>query len=211
MNILVFGDSIAYGAWDPDLGGWVNRLRTYLDERVLESNLKEYFIVYNLGISGDDSNTLLKRFEREIKARTWDEKDNIIILAIGANDCMQDNKSKRTATSSDKFKQNIEELTKKAKKYSDKVFIVGITPVDESKVSPFPWDKKYSAKNELIDQFNTILQAICSKNKVQFIDICQEFNSNYMDLFEDGEHPNRAGHICIFECVKEILEKEKIF
>ena len=33
-RILIFGDSITYGAWDKE-GGWVQRLRKFLDERNL--------------------------------------------------------------------------------------------------------------------------------------------------------------------------------
>ena len=38
INILVFGDSIAYGAWDDDKAGWVNRLRL-----ILEDNSNQYY------------------------------------------------------------------------------------------------------------------------------------------------------------------------
>ena len=32
INILVFGDSITYGAWDKEKSGWVNRLRLALEK-----------------------------------------------------------------------------------------------------------------------------------------------------------------------------------
>lgn len=31
----IFGASITYGAWDLEYGGWVNRLRNFLDKRKL--------------------------------------------------------------------------------------------------------------------------------------------------------------------------------
>jgi len=33
MNILIFGDSITWGAYDPDKGGWVNCLRNYFESK----------------------------------------------------------------------------------------------------------------------------------------------------------------------------------
>ena len=45
VNILVFGDSIAYGALDNEKGGWVNRIRL-----ALESKSEIYFNIYNLRI-----------------------------------------------------------------------------------------------------------------------------------------------------------------
>ncbi len=66
-GILVFGDSISYGAWDIE-GGWVSRLRKFLDKKNLS---EENFDckVYNLGISGDNSSGVLNRFEFETRQR----------------------------------------------------------------------------------------------------------------------------------------------
>ena len=58
MKILVFGDSIAYGANDYELGGWVNRLRLDFDKKT------DYEIeVFNLGRSGEISEEVLNRFD----------------------------------------------------------------------------------------------------------------------------------------------------
>src|SRR5208283_3261830 len=84
MNILVFGDSIAYGAWDKD-GGWVQRLRKFLDAKNL-SDPNSYFLLYNLGISGDNTEKLLGRIDPEIRARLEENKPLAIIFAIGTND-----------------------------------------------------------------------------------------------------------------------------
>ncbi len=42
MNICIFGDSITYGAFDTEKGGWVNRLHLYLDSKMI---LKTKFII----------------------------------------------------------------------------------------------------------------------------------------------------------------------
>ena len=54
--INIFGDSIAWGAYD-EMGGWANRLKQYFSE-----DKENYIEVYNLGVSGDNSEKLLKRF-----------------------------------------------------------------------------------------------------------------------------------------------------
>ena len=59
-QFFIFGDSITYGVIDRE-GGWANRLRKYLDARTLDSNGKDLFMLYNLGISGDTSADLLAR------------------------------------------------------------------------------------------------------------------------------------------------------
>src|SRR3989344_3552583 len=94
--ILVFGDSITYGAWDTN-GGWVQRLRTYLDKKQL-ADPKLYYELYNLGVSGDTSTDLLERFEAETKQRIKRmsaKEEIIIIVAIGTNDSIINNKTKK--------------------------------------------------------------------------------------------------------------------
>jgi hypothetical protein len=66
-KIFIFGDSIAYGAWDPE-GGWVERLRQWLFVTTRdEYNLGTF--LYNLSIVGETTADLLKRFTTEIEAR----------------------------------------------------------------------------------------------------------------------------------------------
>ena len=75
QRILVFGYSIAQGYWDIE-GGWVQRLRRYLDKKALESkDLLPSWSIFNLGISGETIDHLLDRFDSEVKARTNDKKD----------------------------------------------------------------------------------------------------------------------------------------
>ena len=76
MRILIFGDSITYGAWDTELGGWANRLRIAFDKENQDWN------IYNLGVSGDTINDVLKRFDVECQAREPEK----LIFAIGIND-----------------------------------------------------------------------------------------------------------------------------
>ena len=77
-KILVFGASITYGAWDLE-GGWVDRLKKYCHKFDLED--KFYYLVENLGISGQISKDILERFELETKAR-YRGKEDIIIVSI---------------------------------------------------------------------------------------------------------------------------------
>ena len=81
-HVLIFGDSITYGAWDRE-GGWAKRLRSFLDEKQLsDSNI--FYTTYNLGISGENTDDLLKRIDSEIKPRLDESEETVIIFAIGA-------------------------------------------------------------------------------------------------------------------------------
>ncbi len=212
-QILVFGDSIAWGAWDRE-GGWVQMLRKFFDEKTLstpEFQNIDYFMVYNLGVSGDTTRWLLRRFESEVKQRAKEKERNIIVFAIGKNDsCFL--KSKNSFLTPPKvFKKNIEKLIKSAKKYSSRIIFVGTSAVDEPKTAPIYWNKNMYCKNEYLKRYNEIVKSVCAKNKIRFIDIYEKFmESDYKKLLADGLHPNSEGHKLIFEIVRDFLVKEKI-
>ena len=48
----IFGASITHGSGDFEQGGWVARLRKFLDQKIL-FDPKHYCLVYELGVSGD--------------------------------------------------------------------------------------------------------------------------------------------------------------
>jgi len=204
-NLLVFGDSITYGAWDKE-GGWIQRLRKFLDE-----NYGGY-LVYNLGISGDNTNDLLKRVEFETEQRIKEEKELIFVFAIGINDSQFIHTQNNLRTSPEKFKENIQKLINIAQKFSSKIVFVGLTPVDETKTTPIPWNPDISYKNEYIQKYNEIIRNICKENKIYFIEVFEKFKElNYKELLDDGLHPNSKGHQKIFEIVKDFLIENKIF
>jgi len=199
--ILIFGDSITYGAWDKE-GGWVARLRKFINKKSSE------YLIYNLGISGDTAENLLKRFESETEQRVEGEED-IFIFAIGLNDSQFIHSKKNTRFSLQEFKNNIQKIISLAKKSSPKIIFLGLTPVDEKKTVPWSEDKSY--KNEYIQKFNEIIKTICNENNAYFIEIFERLiKINYKKLLDDGAHPNSKGHEKIFKSVKDSLIKNKI-
>jgi len=214
-QILVFGDSITLGAWDTE-GGWVDRLKNFLNKRTLsipEFWNTDYIEVYNLGISsisGENSSSLLERFESEAKRRLG-EYETIIIIAIGKNDsCFLENK-KSFLTPPEKFEKNVQKLIKLAQKYSSKIVFVGTAMVDESKTAPIYWDRNMHYKNEYLKQYSEIIKNICKEKKIYFIEVSETFmKAGYKKLLADGLHPNSKGHEIIFNIVKDFLLKEKI-
>lgn len=193
MNICLFGDSMTWGAYDPQNGGWANHLRNYLEGK--DNDLE----VYNLGISGDNSTDLLNRVEVEAKSREPD----IIVFAIGVNDAQFIHSTNSHRISDDDFRSNLEKLYKIAKKFTPKIIFIGLTSVDESKTKPIPWntDKIYTNKN--IRRLDQIIKNFCSENNLEFIPMNDLLNDN--DLI-DGLHPNTQGHIKMFERVKPEIE-----
>ena len=195
-TICVFGDSTAWGAWDLEKVGWVNRLWLYLAEKDKDSE------VYNLSISGGTTETILARFENEAKIRQAD----VLIFQTGGNDAAYEHRESNHLVLPDKFKANIEDIIKRAKRITDRIVFVGFKNVDEAKTKPVPWRDIYYT-NENIKKYNEMMKKVCAEQKVLFSDV---FGLLKNDDLDDGVHPNAEGHKKIFEKVKSFLTKNKL-
>jgi len=207
-NILIFGDSTTWGAWDIG-GGWVQKLRQYVDEKRITKPGKETY-VYNLGVSGDTTEDLIERFEYEAKSRLSKE-ETIIIFNIGLNDSqfLNDRESQRIEIKD--FEENLKALINIARNFSKKIIFLGLNPVDEKKVDPMPWSPDKSYKQELVKKFNKSIKEVCKRNSTGFIDLFQRLvKEGHKYLLEDGAHPNAEGHQRIFEIVRDYLSENKI-
>lgn len=200
VNILIFGDSIIYGAWDNEKGGWVNRLRL-----ALENKNEIYFNIYNLGIPGDTTINLKKRFNNECNCRFNTNDKTIIIFSIGINDS-QIIEDKNNVFIKD-FKKNIIELIDKAKQYTQHILFIGLTKVDETKTKPVSWDNNINYFNEEVTKYNKELKNICEEKVVNYLDI---FNLLDIKDLDDGLHPNSNGHQKLCEEILECLQDNYI-
>jgi len=194
--MLVFGASSTWGAWDFEKGGWVNRLRLFLDNRETE----DYFEVYNLGISGDNTRGLLKRIEIECEARN----PTTIIISIGENDSA---KNSYVYVPLEEFEKNMLKIIKISKKITSKIILLGTKRVDESKTNPVPWDKSVSYTNKDFEEYDKVIMKVAKKEKISYLKMSDLMNKE--DL-EDGIHPNIKGHEKIFQRVKDFLINKKI-
>ncbi len=192
MTVLcVFGASTTWGAWDKEKGGWVNRLRLFLEKNDYDID------VYNMGVSGDNTNDLLERFEVECKARI----PTTIMFSLGDNDSA---KGSKVHVPIDQFEENLNKLIKLSKKFTNKIIFVGTKGVDESRTNPVSWDSSVSYKLKNLEEYDKIVQKICIKNSIPYVSIPRLKNED----FEDGVHPNEKGHEKIFLKVKDFLVKE---
>lgn len=206
MRVLVFGDSIAQGFWDSE-GGWVERLRRHYDSlalRDLRSNKQPE--IFNLGVSGDKTPNLLERIELETKVRKWPGDPITVILAIGTNDELFENK--KQAVEPENFKENIKKILSLVKPLADKILFVGSAACDESQTTPVFWsDIHYT--NDQIKKYEGIIGEIAAERGIPFVPIFEKFKSEMTDreLLADGLHPNDTGHKLIFELVRPELDK----
>ena len=196
MRTLIFGDSITWGAWD-DEGGWVDRLKRYSNQSYSVKGLDWDSPVYNLGVSGDRTGDIIKRFDSEVEAR-FDE-EAAIVFAIGTNDSAFVNAENGFWTPYDVFKSNLTALAGKAKKFTSKVVFVGLLPCADDKLNPAPFATDLSYKKEYIRKYNLAIRDFCISQDIDFIDLFDYFESmDNSKVFVDGLHPNAEGYRLMF-------------
>ncbi len=199
-NILIFGDSITWGAVDSK-GGWAQRIK----------NEQGQNSVYILGISGDNSTQLLKRFEGEALARLDEDNQTALIIAIGINDSQIEIQNNINKTSAEDFRQNLNQIIKKGRKFAQQIILVGLTPVDEDKVKPMPWKLTHGYTNEQVEKYNNIIEDVAKEQGVTFLEIYKKLREgDYKTLLFDGLHPNDKGHELIHNTVLKELQKQGI-
>jgi len=196
VKLLVFGDSITWGAFDTEKGGWVERLKIFEFDKGTS--------VYNLGISSDDTNGVLFRLENAILAINKIEPEEIIILfSIGSNDARYVLNKETKFVPINTFEKNLKQITKIAKQHSTRVVFTGLLAVDESKTTPIAWNPTEFYENDDLKEYDLVIQKVCDSLDVKFIPLFELLSAK--DL-SDGVHPNALGHEKIFKAVKEFFE-----
>jgi lysophospholipase L1-like esterase len=209
MNVLVFGDSLSWGAWDRR-GGWVQRLRAFLDERSINEKIYDP-LLYNESISGNTTMHLLERFEFETKQIVREGSVEMLIFAIGANDAGFFKSKNANWTDKKQFETNIRKLIELGRRFTDKIIFIGIFPADEKNSLPVSWAPDLYYYNKYFREYNDIIKSVCKNDNIIFIDIFQIFSKlDYSKMIEDGVHLNSLGHEKMFETVKGVLIKNKM-
>jgi lysophospholipase L1-like esterase len=192
-TLCIFGDSIAYGAVDEEGGGWAQRLRMLRDTSLTDAE------TYVLGVCGDTSTNLLRRFASEATTRSPEQ----IIIAIGINDTKYVSSPEDPIVSLSQCTENILTLLDTANSIGASVTIIGLTMVDESLTQPTPDEDHHYFANIVIQKYNSALAAIATERETPFIDVFSTLTN--ADLY-DGLHPNSEGHRKLFEKItKELL------
>lgn len=188
---IVFGDSIVYGLYDKEYCGWVNRLRKKLE------NISENNYIVNLGIPGQCSLDIKKRFELEIKNRYNDYDNFILLFAFGIKDALKLNDNLNYIN---EFKDNVKHIISRAREYTSNIYFVGLLQPD------YDTRKEYSV--DYVNDIDKILCECCNSEEIKYINVSNLISKNEL---VDGLHPLDNGHekiaSYIFECLLNDQEK----
>jgi len=204
-KIIVFGDSITFGAWDMECAGWVNRMRLAIDND--KSIISAH--VFNMGISGQIVSEITGRIDDECGRRVLEEANNVVVLSAGINDTQlipsdASSRELKLRTGREQFRNDVTELIRRAKRYTDKVIYMGLTPVDERLTNPIRWDRSKNWRNECIIEYDGIIREICASEGIDYV-----YVYDAIDPFEnwDGLHPAAAGHKILAEIMGAAVRK----
>lgn len=197
MRILVFWDSITEWYYDFKKWGWVNRLKIFLWKKNLD------YEVANLWIWWDQVVDVLKRLDLNIKSFTEKYKSKLVLIfSIWINDTIISSDWNFKWNTKKNFEKEYKELISKSKNYTKDIYILWLSNVNESLVSPFPWSKKNECyKNDRIKEFDKIIKKIAEENNIKYIELFDLLDDKYL---EDWIHPNSKWHKKIF---KEVYSK----
>jgi lysophospholipase L1-like esterase len=83
--------------------------------------------------------------------------------------------------------------------HSDRLGLVGLTRVDETKAAPFKADKYYFNRN--VKVYDGILRRIAASKGVRYLRVPTLLEEP--DLLVDGVHPSDSGHARLLSAVSE--------
>jgi lysophospholipase L1-like esterase len=200
VKILVFGDSIAWGMFDPKKGGWVERLKINFFQTFKDKGVG----VYNFSVSSNDTRGVLKFLKPDIiKIKSIEDEEFILLFSIGINDSRYVNEPNNIFIREKEFKENLQKIIDIAKKYSARIFFTGLIKIDEKLTKP--WNENEFWENKNIENYDRIIFQKCNENNINFIPL---FNSLNETELLDGLHPNIKGHEKIFKHIKTHLLSE---
>lgn len=187
-TLLAFGDSLTFGSRDEDGQSYP----VYLSN-MIKKKYGQLLIFENAGVTGETTTEAAKRAYRTIGTSKCDE----VIFFEGINDS-KDN----VRTPLEIYTFNVEYITWIAKALEKRIYL-GLTPL----LKGFGLSHYSVRSNELIPQYNSIVQQIAKKHNVPLID----FREMPADCYADGVHMNRKGYNLIAKKVLEAIEKERKF
>lgn len=195
-RILIFGDSYTWGAWDSE-GGYVDRLKRIANQRTIAKEGAEKIQIFNLGIGGETSRTILKRVADEIENHLSDKWQIKLMFTFGANDVRV--KSGIAEIPIDEFRDNVQKIIDVTKKYTDDVIFFGSPPV----FTPIVEFSNSVYSDDTIKEYDTAMKEVVEKNGVEYVNVREQIEKRGLDgLYAfDDIHLNDEGHKFMAEII----------
>lgn len=104
VTLVAIGDSLTHGQGDNrNQQGYVGRIK-----KRLEKHYHNQVTTYNYGVTGDRSDQMLKRLQKQPKMRANLKKADVITMTVGGNDLMQKLESNLLNSSTNQVTDNLD-------------------------------------------------------------------------------------------------------
>ena len=203
MDIYCFGDSITFGEYDTERGGWVDRVKTECMARHVATG-EPADSVFNLGIGGETTRMMRARLKTELATRLDVDARSLVVLAYGANDAAE---SEGTfLVSREEYVENLAWAIDEARRLRCDAWLVNVTPMAAAADGVRNASGRLRS-NAVVARYNDALRELSQSKAVELLDVNAAFRAHELaSLFApDGLHPNAKGHTVIFEMVRERL------
>lgn len=217
-QIVCIGASTLYGIGG-SRGGWPDLLKLHLHEQQFaDGRFEPKHQVFNYGISGATIAQIAERLTIELTSTRKSGRHTLAILHLGANDALASPGPTDYITTLPDYQQRVSALIRQAKDLSDDLLVLGVTPMDESKTTPYhsdPTGVTAATKpgvyftNDRIHALERCQQQVCAELNITFLPLFDAATKlgwvqNY--LAADGCHPNDAGHDWLFDQVMQQIK-----
>ena len=179
-NIVFFGDSITEGY----------NVKEFYDE----------FRVVNSGISGNTTEDLINRIDRDL----YNYNPSTVIIQIGTNDIRASIKDEEIINN---LKTIIKGIRKNRKNAS--ILIESIYPLNRDMDAEYWNDVNPDYNNKHIIKLNNDIKELCKKESIKYIDIYTSLLDNNKNLKEvyskEGLHLTDLGYYKVTRIIKKFL------
>jgi acyl-CoA thioesterase I len=195
LRVCVIGDSIAAGTGDQRCLGWHGRLAS----RVIAGGAD--LTVYPLGVRGDTSEDVARRWQVEAEARLPTAFPRALIFQFGLNDCAMrtwyDGRSERRVSVERSLECTRTTLGSAAARYP--TLMIGPAPVDDSRPGPqLVAGLRQRIRNDdirdLDDRFEEAAQGVAVPYLSVFVALENDARWRRATLLGDGVHPSDEGY-----------------
>lgn len=207
-QVFILGASAVYGV-GAEHAGWGDLVKQYYHSMMFsEGGMGEFFEVYNFAKPGVTIDFIIDTYPRHFEDYSKGSKV-ITIASVGGNNSRAKDEPTNYASTPESYSEELAQLIDVLKKSSEKIIFVSTVYVDETKTNPITTShgNKYYFTNARRKQFEEITKGLCAQNGIGFVDVPvleEEWRQKY--LYQDGLHPNQAGHQLIFNAIKSHLK-----
>jgi lysophospholipase L1-like esterase len=185
IRVCFVGESFINGTGDSTHLGWTGRLCIALSQQACQVTY------YNLGIRGETSTELSKRWQLEAERRLRIGHDNRIVFSFGTNDTTVENNKLRVEFADSL--RNAQQILSAAK-YRYPVLMVSPPPTADFEM------------HDRVQKLSEGFAAICRELEIPYLDVFTPLLTSAVWMTEveagDGSHPNAAGYAELAQLVQ---------